>query len=119
MPFRALPVQRDGMQVQVTPLFNPAQPAAMSALYESGSCFVNSTDVRVFAAELSRQVQSIDSAVSQSQRNIQIQVLHVEEQIGHLSSISKAMGQLCAPSSCFALLNGLNACQRVSVAASL
>lgn len=87
------------VDLQVTPLCNASEPAAWSTAYEGGSNFVYSSEVGDFSAELSRLVKSIDNATSRGQRDIQIQVLHVEEQIGKMSSISKAMGQLCAPAS--------------------
>ena len=83
--------------MQVTPLLNPSEPAAWSTAYESGSRFVNSSEVRHFAAEISRLVKEVDDTTSQGQRDIQIQLLHVEEQISKMSSISEAMGQLYPP----------------------
>ena len=81
----------------MTPLFNASEPAAWSTVFEDGSRFVNSSEVRDFAAEISRLVKDVDDTTSRGQRDIQIQVVHVEEQISKMTSISTAMGQLCAP----------------------
>lgn len=73
--------------LQVEPIVNVSEAASKT---------VSSREEGIFAAELSRMVKGIDEAASCGQRDIQLQALHVEHQIGKMNSISRAMGQLYA-----------------------
>lgn len=89
--------------MQVRPLYTVPEPT-MSTLWGSPSVdtarndtslFVDSAAVTAAAEELARVLHCMDDAVSCGQRDIQIQVKHIEQQIDEASSMSSAIDQMC------------------------